>query len=62
LERAGATNLLLVTFLVPISAIFFGITILDEAITWSQMIGALVIMSGLVMVDGRVLPNLKQNK
>lgn len=62
LERAGATNLLLVTFLVPISAIFFGITILDEALTWRQMIGALVIMSGLVMIDGRVLPNLKQNK
>lgn len=60
LERAGATNLLLVTFLVPISAILFGITILDEALTWSQIIGALVIMSGLVMIDGRVLPKLKR--
>ena len=30
LERAGATNLLLVTFLIPVSAILLGALVLDE--------------------------------
>ena len=53
LASAGATNLLLVTFLVPISAGILGIAILGEHLTGSQLIGMLLIGAGLAAIDGR---------
>jgi drug/metabolite transporter (DMT)-like permease len=54
LRVAGATNVLLVTFLVPVSALTLGILILDEALTWSAMLGMALIFAGLAAVDGRI--------
>ena len=53
LASAGATNLLLVTFLVPISAGILGIAILGEHLTGSQLIGMLLIGAGPTAIDGR---------
>jgi len=39
LERAGATNISLVTFLVPISAIILGVLVLGESIFIKEIIG-----------------------
>lgn len=55
LARAGATNLLLVTFLIPVSAIALGVTVLGEALAWSAIAGMLAIFAGLACVDGRLL-------
>ena len=52
LERAGATNLLLVTFLIPISAIALGIGFLGEALLPKHMIGMALIGLGLAAIDG----------
>lgn len=55
LEAAGATNLSLVTFLVPVSAIFLGIMFLGEHLTQSQVIGMALIGLGLAVIDGRLI-------
>jgi drug/metabolite transporter (DMT)-like permease len=53
LVRAGATNALLVTFLIPVSAILLGILLLDEAIEPRQLAGMAAIALGLAAIDGR---------
>ncbi|MEO0392355.1 MAG: DMT family transporter [Pseudomonadota bacterium] len=53
LERAGATNLLLVTFLIPISAIALGISFLGEVLLAKHLIGMALIALGLAAIDGR---------
>jgi drug/metabolite transporter (DMT)-like permease len=50
---AGATNASLVTFLVPASAILLGILFLGEALDGSEILGFVLILLGLVAVDGR---------
>jgi drug/metabolite transporter (DMT)-like permease len=53
LARAGATNLLLVTFLIPVSAILLGVGMLGETLAPRQFAGMLVIGLGLAAIDGR---------
>ena len=55
LSNVGATNVSLVTFLVPISAILLGIFWLGETLTLSNIIGMILIITGLSLVDGRIL-------
>lgn len=55
---AGPGNVMLVTLLIPITATLLGVLILGEAITPSQAIGAVVIASGLIVIDGRLLARL----
>lgn len=54
LETAGATNLMLVTILIPPSAILLSATILGEIIVQRQLAGMVLIAIGLVVIDGRV--------
>ncbi len=60
LATAGATNLLLVTFLIPISAIFLGVLILGEQLRWNDMGGMSLIFMGLIAIDGRVIKRFKK--
>jgi len=53
LATAGATNLLLVTFLIPVSAIVLGVVVLDEALTPAHLAGMVLIGIGLAAIDGR---------
>ncbi|RXV62716.1 EamA family transporter [Roseovarius sp. A46] len=53
LATAGATNLLLVTFLVPASAILLGTLILGEVLLLRHMMGMALIGAGLAAIDGR---------
>ena len=54
LGRAGAVNVSLVTFLVPVSAIVLGITVLGESLAPRHVAGLALIAAGLVAIDGRV--------
>lgn len=54
LATAGATNVLLVTLLIPISAILLGISFLEEQIELKHLIGMGLISIGLLSIDGRV--------
>ena len=55
LTTAGATNLLLVTFLVPVSAILLGTIILSEQLLLRHVMGMIMIGLSLAAIDGRVL-------
>jgi drug/metabolite transporter (DMT)-like permease len=55
LAAAGATNVLLVTFLIPISALLLGIGVLDEVIKAFEYAGMECIILGLIIIDGRAL-------
>jgi len=54
LATAGATNLLLVTFLIPVSAIVLGVFILGETLEAKHYIGIVLISLGLAAIDGRL--------
>ena len=55
IDRAGATNALLVTLLVPPVAIFFGSLVLHEVIEPRDFAGLGLIALGLAAIDGRLL-------
>ena len=55
LATAGATNISLVTFLVPVSAILLGWAFLDERLGAAQLLGMALIGGGLALIDGRLL-------
>ncbi len=54
LALAGATNLLLVTFLIPAVAILLGALALGEALLPRQFAGMALIGAGLAFLDGRL--------
>ena len=55
LATAGATNLSLVTFLVPVSAILLGWAFLGERLGVPQFVGMGLIAAGLILIDGRLM-------
>lgn len=55
LRRSGATNVMLVTLLIPVTAIFLGSLVLGEPLSPREIAGAIVIGSALLVIDGRVL-------
>ena len=57
LKTAGATNVLLVTYLIPVSAILLGWLVLDEQLDWTMIGGMIIIYAGLILIDGRLLKN-----
>lgn len=56
---AGATNTSLVTLLVPPSAIVAGMLFLGEQISPAGALGMVLVLSGLVILDGRVFRMVK---
>ena len=52
-ERAGASNSLLVTFTIPIVAILLGVAALGETLAARHLIGMALIALGLAAIDGR---------
>ena len=54
IAHTGPTNASAVTFLIPAFAAFFGWLFLDEAITLSMVIGAVVILIGTALAMGIV--------
>jgi drug/metabolite transporter (DMT)-like permease len=59
LKRAGATNLVLVTFLVPVSAILLGVFFLGEVLEPRHFLGMTAIGLGLALIDGRLIRFLR---
>jgi drug/metabolite transporter (DMT)-like permease len=55
LAKAGATNIMLVTFLIPVSAILLGSIFLGEQLAWRHFSGMMLIGAGLGAIDGRLL-------
>ena len=62
LATAGATNLLLVTFLIPVSAIFLGAMVLGEKLGAHDFLGLMLVGTGLAAIDGRPFNLLKRSE
>jgi drug/metabolite transporter (DMT)-like permease len=62
LAAAGATNLLLVTFLMPVMAILLGSLLLGERLQPRQFAGMALIGAGLALIDGRIGGFLRRAK
>jgi drug/metabolite transporter (DMT)-like permease len=54
LATAGATNAVLVTLLIPVTAILLGALVLGERLGWLHFLGMAVIGLGLSVIDGRL--------
>jgi drug/metabolite transporter (DMT)-like permease len=54
LARSGATNVMLVTLLMPVSTIVLAHFVLGETLGLREAIGALVIGAALLVIDGRI--------
>jgi drug/metabolite transporter (DMT)-like permease len=55
LASAGATNVLLVTMLVPVSALLLGVAVLGERLEVRHLVGMGLVALGLIAIDGRAL-------
>ena len=57
LARIGATNVSLVTYLIPITGVFWGAFLLGERLHWSAFLALALILAGIAGVNNR-LPRL----
>jgi len=55
LVRAGASNVMLVTLLIPVTALALGNIFLGEPIEAKEIFGAVIIGTGLLFIDGRAV-------
>ncbi|MGH6632118.1 MAG: DMT family transporter, partial [Sphingopyxis sp.] len=55
IARAGATNALLVTLLIPVTAILLGTLLLGEVLLPRHWVGMALIAAGFVAIDGRLV-------
>lgn len=55
LPKVGATNFSVNAYISPIVATILGVSILCETVSPFQLIGIAVVMSGLIIIDGRLL-------
>ena len=53
-QEAGATRASLVTYLIPVVAVFLGVTFLAEALTWNLFAGAAVVFLAVSLMEGRI--------
>lgn len=60
LHRAGPTNLLLTTMLIPPMALILGIALLGERFGVNDLTGLAFIILGLALIDGRLLQRLRR--
>ena len=60
LQTAGASNVVLVTFLVHISAYALGMAFIGEELAVQHIIAYLMIASGLAVIDGRIVAKLSR--
>jgi drug/metabolite transporter (DMT)-like permease len=61
-ERAGASNSLLVNFTIPIVAILLGVMVLGEALLPKHLIGMILIALGLAAIDGRPFARFRRSR
>lgn len=62
LAATGATNLLLVTFLIPLTAILLGTVFLEEHLVERHFAGMALVGASLAVLDGRLVARLRGAK
>lgn len=59
IAQAGATNAVLVTLLVPVSAVVLGYLVLNESLGINHFLGMAFIALGLLVIDGRLYRKIR---
>ena len=54
-RAAGAQTGSMVTYLVPLFAVFFGVSILGESLTWHEPVGGALIIAGVALAQGLLI-------
>ena len=54
LRSDGAARVSLVTYLLPVTALFYGVTLLGEPLTWEELVGMVLILGGVALGSGAV--------
>jgi drug/metabolite transporter (DMT)-like permease len=54
LRSDGAARLSLVTYLLPVTALFYGLVLLGEPLTWQELAGMVLILGGVAFGSGAV--------
>ncbi|MCY3669792.1 MAG: DMT family transporter [Alphaproteobacteria bacterium] len=60
LRRAGGSNVMLVTLMIPPSAVLLGLMFLGEEVGPGQLVGMALIAAALLAIDGRLLRALRR--
>lgn len=60
LATSGASNLLLVTLLMPVTAVLLGFAVLGERLEPRQLAGMALVAAGLAAIDGRAVTLLRR--
>lgn len=58
IARAGGSNVMLVTLMIPPSAILLGWLVLGETLSAGQLLGAAIVGLALIVIDGRLAKRL----
>jgi drug/metabolite transporter (DMT)-like permease len=58
IQRAGGTNTILVTLLIPVGGVLLGWALLGEALSPEKAAGMILIGLGLIVIDGRLVRQL----
>jgi drug/metabolite transporter (DMT)-like permease len=54
LRSDGAARVSLVTYLLPVTALFYGVVLLGEQLTWQELAGMVLILGGVALGSGAV--------
>jgi len=54
LRSDGAARVSLVTYFLPVTALFYGVTLLGEPLTWQELAGMVLILGGVAFGSGAV--------
>jgi drug/metabolite transporter (DMT)-like permease len=54
LRSDGAARVSLVTYLLPVTALLYGVTLLGEPLTWQELAGMVLILGGVALGSGAV--------
>ena len=58
----GPTTASIVSYLLPVVAVALGVLILDEPATWNLLLGASLVLAGLGVSEGRLIPTSPRSK
>jgi drug/metabolite transporter (DMT)-like permease len=62
IEHTGATQAMMVTYLIPIFGMLFGKWFLDEALHLNMLFGGILILFGVMLTTGLIKPRLSDNQ
>lgn len=61
MEQTSATNLSLITYMIPVVATVLGVVVLNEQIGWNAYLGCMLILLGVMVVNG-ALASLRRSR